>query len=755
MYHCFKNITHRLEPFGKMLAALLALFALMATQANAQVPRPGGANAADDAPQVDYESLPKEDEPAILVVPNIDTNAMLDMLEYFIGKSILRQASVPQVQFNFVSKFELTQSEAILAIESLLALNGIAITDIDENFLKAVPAGTAVNQVPPLILDSTLDLEPSLKIYGKAFKLYFLTVEEATALIQPLVTATVSNSIIQLQKANSLLVTDALLNLQRIEQTLEVLDQPMELSLETLFFQLEFIEASELQKRLENLQSGSLKTRLEFNTTFDADDRTNQLLVFTHPANAKMITDLVDKLDIDVAPLTRTDMYTLKHADAEEVTSIIEQLVTGQQRAREQQEGSANRSNRTGNQNQAGNQNANTNTASASASASDGNKSLQFSDYLTIVADTRSNAILATGTPNDHLYLKKLIEDIDVLLPQVRIEVVIAEVTLGDEIDRGLEAFGFSYDDTGDGVMTFSPSIGGLSFGASTTDSSGNSTSTSGIILGTGNDALDLRSVTIDMVIQAAVTSRYAEVLSAPTIMTTHNQTGTITVGEQRPVVSSTTSNVNSVNTSAVSSNVQFRDIVLELEVTPLIGSNGVVQLEINQKVDTFAGEVEILGAGNQPIINTNQAQSFVSVQDGELIILGGLQRIDQSRNNSRLKGIGQLPVVGPLFGNRDRTVTKRELILFIKPHVIKTTDAAQDDAYDYLENLEAVSKDQIKGYVEDGHFDSAALQETERDRRKRLKQEAKEKRLQEEQAEEAEAGIWIDTGVLDNTETN
>lgn len=718
-----------MPPLTAVLALLLIFHSIFTAGLNAQVPSPRGAQNQQETPEVDYDSLPTEDEETVLILPNIDTNAMLDILEFYTGKPIIRQASVPQVQFNFDSKGPLSKADAMLAVESLLALNGITITEIGDKFLKAVPAGTAVNQVPPLIMGSTLDLDPSLKIYGKVFKLYFLTVEEATALIQPLSTNTVANGIMQLQKANSVLVTDSLLNLQRIEETLEILDQPMETGLETLFFQLDFIEASELQKRLENLQSGSLKNRLEFNTTFDADDRTNQLLVFTHPANAKMITDLVDKLDIDVAPLTKTEMYALKHADAEEVTGLIEQLITGQQRAREQQEGSANRNNRTNTtanvQASAGAGTANVQRTIASASAGGGeNKSLQFSDFLTIVADTRSNAILATGTPADHLYLEKLIGDIDVLLAQVRIEVVVAEVELTNRINRGLQAFGFSYNEAGNGELVFNPSIGGLSFGDN------------GITVDGDGGRLALKDVTISMIIEAARVNNNATILSAPTIMTTHNQPGTITVGSQRPVVSSTSSGTTG---DSFRSNVQLRDATLELEVTPLIGSNGVVQMEIKQKVDSFGADVEIVGAGTQPTINTNQASSFVSVKDGEMIILGGLQQVDYSKNSTRLKGLGLLPIVGGLFGDRSQDATKKELILFIKPHVIKTTDDAVQDVKDYMNTLD--DPYQVNSYLENGQFDWERAIEKPRERNKRLNSELKEAKQTQEAAD------WIDTG--------
>jgi len=591
------------------------------------------------------------------------------------------------VKITFFSQDVMTRAQSITALESLLALNGIAITNLGEDFLKAVPSAVINNQVARVWEGSTLDAIPSQTLYEKIFELDFLASEEATGLLQPLMT---QGSPLAFDKSNLLLITDSLINLQRIERMLPILDKPSKLKTDMIFFELQNISADEVSERIEKLIAGPLRKQLEGNTNVEADERTNQVIVFTHPSNAILIRELVERLDIDVAPATDTKVFSIRYADATEVVNILEQIISGQREIRQDSAGgSGNQPNAAATQaaRERASQVRKSNQVSAAARAEAAN--LQFSDFLTIVPDERANTIVANGTHNDLSYLKQLIDQIDSLLAQVRIEVIITEVKLDKDDTRGIDSFGFDYSGTG-----FDVDLGGE-------DSTwtANPGSFYGVDLGAGwtNGIFDFQ-----VVLNAIKSNRDARILSAPTIVTTHNKEAVISVGEQRPVVTSTTSSFTTGTDTVDRQQVQYRDINLELKVTPLIGSDGIVQMEIEQQVQKVIGNIEVNG-NDQPVIGNRSANSYVSVMDGGLIALGGLQELETRDNKSQMAILGSIPIIGELFKKKSTESVRTELLLFIRPTILRTAEEADDDAKKLIDILKQT--DDINRYLEEGSF--------------------------------------------------
>jgi general secretion pathway protein D len=647
------------------------------------------------------------DEPfpsAGIAFSDLDTQDALQMIENFTRKPILRQQSLPTTKLSLMSEMqnppEMTIGEVIVALESMLALNGIALTPVGDRFLKAVPATSITQQVPPLLEGDISTMMASQKIFSRFYRLDFLTVEEAVQIVQPLLS---QGSPLAFGKQQSLLITDALVNLLRIDEILARLDQPSPMKQEMLFFRLRNISANDLLQRLQSLQKGSLARQLENNTFFEADERGNQLLVFTHPSNAELITQLVERFDIDVAPLTSTRIFNIKHAEAPVVTTLIEQIVTGQKQSREEQARGNSRGRPT--TRPAPNQ-PNPNPQAAISSES----SLQFSDFLTIVADERANTIVASGTSSDLRFLEKLITDIDVLLAQVRIEVVITEVTLTEGLSRGIDAFNFAYRRPGasgfDGAAANDANVmgtesdyfllpsfaSGLAFGAPVT----------------------VRDFALDVLFSTAESNSNVQILSAPTIVTTHNREATISVGESRPITTSEVS--DTVNTSAIRNQIQYRDVGIELKVKPLIGSNGVIQMEIDQRIETVGQESIGEGGGGNPSFNRRQASSYVSVQDGQMVVLGGLQQVETIKGDSKVFILGDLPIIGNLFRPKNSSERRNEILIFIRPVVVKNTTEANADAETKLDQIE--SSERVREYLRTGTFRASeppAAHETQR----------------------------------------
>jgi general secretion pathway protein D len=467
-----------------------------------------------------------------------------------------------------------------------------------------------------------------------------------------------------------------------VEKLISTLDQPTAASLGVKTYTIANAKASDLVNKLRTLLSGPLATQIGTASTYQPDDRTNQVILIADKREHAFFDQLIAKLDAEASPNTRSEVIFLKHANATEVATLLSQLITGQTTASSRQGGSSGGGTRTtsqrnasGNKNAQGGAPATPPAPAAVAAVNAAAASEEFSSYLTIVADERSNAIVVAGTPNDIKLVASLVDRIDVLLAQVRIEVVIAEVTLKDDKSTGISQLGLSVKDNK--LVEFSGSFAGGVISGSGADTSGNPTGFASIVQN-ANGSYDLSGI---VNLKSSATKTDSSILQTPSIVTTHNEEAEIFVGETRPVISGTTSGASgSVSGLTTSSTIQQQEIGVRLTITPLIGSNGDVQLEIAQTVEDVAGEIEIDG-NKQPIISRTETKSYIGAKNGEIIVLGGLQRTTESRSRNRL---GPIPIIGDLLGLRSKSKARKELIFFLRPSILTNTA---------LDNVEALKR--------------------------------------------------------------
>ena len=194
-----------------------------------------------------------------------DANMILDMIQLITGRYILRPQNLPQVKINFDSISVLSKRETLRALESLLAMNGVGITKIDDQFFKAVPA-TGMNIHVPIWLDGPASAyASSQRIYIKMFHLDYAPALEVREQLSPFSTPNVG-ALLVFEKANSILVTDSLLNLQRMEKLLETIDRPIrkeDLGTDFFVWSTKHAGARELESKLKGMIEGSLKPFLE------------------------------------------------------------------------------------------------------------------------------------------------------------------------------------------------------------------------------------------------------------------------------------------------------------------------------------------------------------------------------------------------------------------------------------------------------------------------------------------------------------
>lgn len=659
-------------------------------------------------------------------MPDADIDTVFGALESLTGKTIFRPQALPTATYNIRIDKDTPTSRAVLYILTALQLNGIGIMPLDEHTLKAVPSTSARSEAPEFITGSALDQPPSGKIATKIFTLNFLRVQELFQQIGSMLTQNLGGpqSVVQLQNANALLVTETVTNLQRIETLLNTVDRPATGSLKPKIYALKNgAKASDIVTRINTIVAPQ-RAQLGTATTFTADDRTNQIILISHPANYAFFDSLIEALDVKSDPNTNNAVIYLKHATSTDVATLLSNLVSNQNAAVQRTaansarpgQGVAGVNGQNFNGIGPGGVNGNNVTFQGQAPVVGGapngvpaaqqapvvnapqpitlanqsaiangllgemGASNQFSSMITIQADVRSNAIVVAGTATDIAMIRSLVDKLDVLLAQVSIEVIIAEVTLGDTDKSGISALNLT-------VGTDTPLGAGGDNGRGT-HITNFGTTVSGWTVSSGV----VNPLAFDAAFSDAGSRNNVKVLQAPTITTSHNKKAVVTVGSKVPYTTTTTTN------GVSNQSVNFQDINLTLTVTPLIGDDGSIQLDIDQLIQDQTGSLPVNGS-DVPIVSTRQATSFVNVYDGQMIVLGGLQRRSQTNSRAKLGLIYEIPIISNLLGARTNTTSRTELLLFIRPHVMKPENGAAEA----LKTIDTLSnREQIKTYLAD-----------------------------------------------------
>lgn len=605
---------------------------------------------------------------------------VLDLMQRWTGKSILRPAALPASVYTLSLPASITRDEALLALETLLNLNGIAVIQQGDKFLKVVPNLVAKAESPQLIAGSVLSLPPSGRIASKIFTLKHANAQELVAQIASSLNTTLASPPVYFGRNNALLITDSITNLQKIETLTMQIDRPQLDLVVTKSYVLKNAMATDMVNKLTSMLrspatvSGGAPFRLSTGTTFLADERTNRVLLMGSADQHDFFDKLIETLDQKSNPNTKTDVIFLRHADAQQVATLVTSLVTGQTTAAAR----AGNSVRSTTLNRTPVPTTSSSSAAAAAAAAAGAAQMgadEFSSNLTVLPDIRSNSVVVSGTNDDLRLLHELIEKVDIVLPQVRIEVVIVEVKLSDNETNGFNTLGLTVNNgklVGIGGTGGGFNVNGVPATTNTTlaPNSTQISASQGVLAPNSN-----LSATIGL----NTTPRKGDlkVLSVPAVTTTHNKEATIFVGESRPVITGATI---APQTGQVTSTVSQRDIGIQLKVLPLIGKDGAVQLQVSQSVEDILGTT-ILDGNDQPIIGRRTTDSFVSAMSGEIVVLGGLQRTIATKSTSRL---GPIPFLGDLFGSSTVLEEKQELIIFLRPYVLNNTA---------VDNLDAISR--------------------------------------------------------------
>jgi len=656
-----------------------------------------------------------------------DANMILDMIQLITGRYILRPQNLPQVKITFDSMSALTKRETLSALDSLLAMNGVGISKIDDQFFKAVPA-TGMNVHVPIWLDGLAsDYAPSQRIYIKMFHLEYAPANEVKEQLNPFSTPNVG-ALLVFEKANSILVTDSLLNLQRMEKLLETIDRPIrkeDLGTDFYVWHTQHAGARELESKIKGMIEGSLKPFLGGTTLLDSDERTGKLIIITRQENKETLWFFLEQLDAPVKMKTTSKLFKLQHAESKDIQSILDEVIKNQQRIKQQLQGknTAARANATQSAGKPvtlpGGQTKPSTPVENRTSDTGGEGAHEFSDFVTISSDERSNAILVYGTKADIDEIGRMIESLDQPLPLARIDTIFVMVDLTEQNQRGIDALlskvewsKYARGSAGDNL--FGQPVTGTSqvTNANADGSPGDTTSTvtnnisSNIaqgILGIPGlnssvpfelDDWKLTAIRWDQLFALSSERNDVRIFSTPSLMVSHNAPEVhILIEDERNIVVPTYGTYS----SSENTNTGQRDQITaktELNIKkPKIGlpkfdgngtmvSRGSIFMEVEVKAEKFDETQSNSYAGQSlPAKKIREAKSFVTIQDQEILVLGGLQEVQVDSTESKYNLLSDIPYFGKKFF-RPKAVkyTPTELLIFLRPTIINPGQELSDE---------------------------------------------------------------------------
>jgi general secretion pathway protein D len=659
---------------------------------------------------------------------NAPLSAVLQYYADMTKRSIIQAPNLAGT-ITFVSQVSLTDDEAIQALESVLAINGIGLVPVGEKFLTVTQIATAKPEGLPVEVGEGARTEPrTYALVTRVVPLKYADATEMVAALQPYLHA--YGQLLPLAKSNSILITDTGWTIQQMLKIVDYVDQPSPLRMETRFYTLQNAKSADVVQRLmsivqetQNLSGRSSATApgmptpgtiavgggmrpsasrpggaaesdslLEGKVIITPDERTNKIIILSRASNFEFFEKLIAELDTRVEPEVATKVVQLQYATADEAALLINALIgtsSGVSFNRTQGRGGVAGRGRTDSPL----------VPTAPMGAVGGGQVtdiagfLQFAQGVRILPDMRTNTLLLMATKGDLERLEAMIKEIDTPVAQVLIEVVIAEVALDDNLEVGVNWV----------RRVVQPANGVYTYGGQTvaTDSNGNalpapvdmtgaaigSTPTGAAISSALTYFATFKGMKLDVAIRLLSASSRFKVLSTPIIQTLDNQEANIIVGESRPVPTSTLSDVyggSAAGTNQVSTglraNVEYKDVAIELKVTPRINPDGYVTMDIDQKVNDLGGNVNI-GGIEAPSITKREARSFVTAKDQSTIVLGGLIKESKTITATKVPVLGDLPFVGNLFRSKKDMKSRKELIVFIRPTVLRSSADALAEA--------------------------------------------------------------------------
>mgnify|MGYP001310247074 FL=1 len=551
-----------------------------------------------------------------------------------------------------ISDQDLDEGEAYAVFLSTLRVHGFTAIE-NNNVVKVMPeSGGRSDYSSSVVSPDTLTTE--------VIRLKQASAKALAPLIKPIINK--QGHITAYEATNTIILADYIGNIERVKNLLLNLDKNPGDTFELV--SLQNTSSNEITRILNSSYKGSNENKRNF--SIQSVDSSNSVLLRGQSGVLEQIKNVIARLDSTTPKNSNLRVIYLKYANAEDIASILKDV----------------------------SENLETQGAST-GSVKEKSTNISF--------HKETNALIISAQPDIMESLQSVIAQLDIRRAQVLVEALIVE--LSDTLAKDL---GVQYLFSGDGenqpvaIQNFgnqNPDLISIVGSEANQDSnlSANAATSllniQGLAIGVGKMKDDGESFAaiLNLVSQDA----NSNILSTPSVMTMDNEISSIIVGQEIPV---TTGETLSANNSNPFRSVNRQEIGVKLEVKPQINEGNAVKMEINQEVSSVFGP--ITSTSTDLITNKRQIQTTVMVETGETIVLGGLIDDDVQESEKKVPVLGNIPLVGRLFKSTSTSRTKRNLIVFLRPTIVRDTDEIRSISsrkYNYFEALQNLQEEQGK----------------------------------------------------------
>jgi general secretion pathway protein D len=550
-----------------------------------------------------------------------------------------------------------------------LDITGFTAVETGDNMVSIVPSQEVRSAPLPF---SSYDSNDSSRYVTEAIQLDNVSVNQVLPVLRPLVSQS-NGQMSAYPDGNMIILVDTVANVQRIRQILDRIDQSS--VPETEVVSLQFAQASDIVALLREMNEDQVAADQEPVTSrlqINADTRTNSVLVTGGKRQRDTIRELITLLDKPREQTGNTRVVYLEYASAERVAEVLTSVIRNTYQLGGQAPGQG----------------------VTEGAAADGAR------RASVEADPDNNAVIITADMDIIDSLMDVVQRLDIQRAQVLVEAIIVEIN--DDVGQNLGIQWLFRDESGAFAGSFEPGanlqrLGLIADGALNEDReeglqnlAAGLASAAGQTIGIGRlgGSTDLLAL-IDL-LQA---NSGANILSTPNILTTDNTEALITVGESVPFITgSYTSTGNSGNVQNPFQTITRQNVGTTLRVTPHVNRGDKVALDIAQEISSIsqkAGAVDL-------ITNERKIETRVTVADGETVVLGGLIRDNVVQSESRVPVLGSVPGLGRLFRSTSSSVQKTNLLVFIRPTILRDDNAlrgATAEKYEHIRNQQLLQQ--------------------------------------------------------------
>jgi general secretion pathway protein D len=608
------------------------------------------------------------------ITPNYkdaDLNQIVEAVSMITGKNFIVDPRV-RAQVTMLSATAMPPEAFYQAFLSILQVHGFVAVPAG-NVIKIIPDANA-RQVPgddlPDRISSTSD-----EIVTQVIGVKNVSAVQLVPILRPLIPQ--YGQLAAYPAANMLIISDRANNVSRIQRIIQRIDQEGDDAVPEIV-QLQNATAGDIVRVVNSLYAGNGQDGLMTNVKLVADDRTNSVLISGEKSQRLRLKTLITTLDTPLESGGDTMVRYLEYADAE---TMVKQLKEALPSIAKSAGGPPGPPGAPGS----------APAPSSVGAATDGN--------ATIWADAETNALVITAPPKLMRSFMSIVDKLDIRRLQVQVEAILVELTASKAAELGINAAVF--DNSGQGTVPiglFNSPVGGTSIGsiAAAVANPGAAALSSaalpnGVTLGGGR--FPDSGVNFAVLLRALRNDANSNIISTPSIVTLDNQEAEIKVAREIPFITGQFTNTGGNNNGSVNpfQTIQREEVGTILKITPQINKGNAVVLKIEQEDSSVTGGV--MGAVDL-VTNKRTISTKVLVEDGGLIVLGGLTSNTAIEGESRVPLLGSIPLLGNLFKTRNGSKEKRNLMLFIRPTILRDDVSA---AIESNSKYNAIRGEQLK----------------------------------------------------------